>query len=141
VQIHGGKDNLIDGNVFTDCYAGASFSRWGEKRWLEGVQRFLAEAASQPYASRYPDLSRLRTEPDISFFSRNVFAGCKSVFIRDGGIQRAILSASTATPLAPDILKTAKEAPLRQILLDPIPVDEIGTYDHPWRAKSAAPPR
>jgi len=32
VQIHGGKENLIDGNVFLDCFAGVSFSRWSEQR-------------------------------------------------------------------------------------------------------------
>ena len=31
VQIHGGKENLIENNVFIDCAAIASFSSWGER--------------------------------------------------------------------------------------------------------------
>ena len=34
VQIHGGKDNLIENNLFYQCFAVVSFSSWGEKRWL-----------------------------------------------------------------------------------------------------------
>ena len=36
VQIHGGKDNLVDGNLFMDCFAGISFSRWGETALARG---------------------------------------------------------------------------------------------------------
>ncbi len=60
VQIHGGKDNLVDGNLFVDCHAGISFSRWGAKRWLESIQRFVSQASEPPYASRYPDLAGLK---------------------------------------------------------------------------------
>ena len=30
VQIHGGQENVVDNNLFVDCFAGVSFSRWGE---------------------------------------------------------------------------------------------------------------
>ncbi|MDO4558416.1 MAG: right-handed parallel beta-helix repeat-containing protein, partial [Planctomycetia bacterium] len=39
VQIHGGKENLIERNLFIDCHAAVSFSRWGEARWLEALER------------------------------------------------------------------------------------------------------
>lgn len=51
VQIHGGKDNLVDGNLFLDCFAGVSFSRWGDKRWLEAIAGFLPQAGQPPYAT------------------------------------------------------------------------------------------
>ncbi len=35
VQIHGGKDNIVDNNLFIDCKYAISFSPWGQARWLE----------------------------------------------------------------------------------------------------------
>lgn len=35
VQIHGGKDNFVDNNLFIDCKAAVSFSPWGQTRWLQ----------------------------------------------------------------------------------------------------------
>jgi hypothetical protein len=37
IRIHGGKENLVEGNLFIDCLAGLSFSRLNEKRWLESI--------------------------------------------------------------------------------------------------------
>jgi len=137
VQIHGGKENLVDGNVFIDCHAGISFSRWGEKRWLESIQRFLAQAAEPSYTTRYPDLAGIKTNPDISFISRNVFANCGATFLRDGGIQKSALNLVTDRSLDPRAVSSEKsirnDAQLRSLLLSPIPLDEIGPYDHPWR--------
>ncbi len=127
LQIHGGKDNLVDGNVFLDCHAGVSFSRWPENRWLEGIQRFEQDAASPAYAGRYPDLARLRTNANVNFLSRNVFAGCNSTFLRDGGTQQCVLTA-----VAPHAVPI-NDPGLRRILLEPIPLSEIGPYPHPWR--------
>ena len=42
VQIHGGKENVVDNNLFVDCFAGLSFSRWGEKRWRESIAQVPA---------------------------------------------------------------------------------------------------
>ena len=78
VQIHGGKENVVDNNLFVDCFAGLSFSRWGEKRWREGIARFLPDAGAAPYAARYPDLARLADDADINWVTRNVFVRCGS---------------------------------------------------------------
>jgi hypothetical protein len=137
VQIHGGKENLVDGNVFVDCHAGISFSRWGEKRWLESIQRFLAQAAEPPYATRYPDLAGIKTNADVSFISRNLFARCGGTFLRDGGIQKAVLNAVTDRAVDPRVVSQeqsiADDPQLKRLLLPAIPVDEIGPYEHPWR--------
>jgi len=127
VQIHGGKENLVDGNVFLDCFAGISFSRWGEKRWLESIERFTQQAAEPPYSTRYPDLASLKTGADVSFISRNLFAHCGAVFLRDGGIQKATLNAVTDRSL--DAKAAWRESPL----FSAIPLDEMGPYEHPWR--------
>jgi hypothetical protein len=138
VQIHGGKENVVDNNLFVDCFAGLSFSRWGETRWREGISRFLPEAAAAPYAARYPDLMRLADDADINWVTRNVFVRCGAVFLRDGGIQRAALNASIDGEFDAHVLADAeaiaRDRRLAAILAAPIPLDDIGPYDHPWRA-------
>jgi hypothetical protein len=138
VQIHGGKENLVDGNLFVDCQAGISFTRWGPKRWLEAIQRFLQQASQDPYASRYPALAGLKMEADVNFISRNLFVRCPSIFLRDGGLEQTGLNAATAQPLdlqavLPD--GRARDDPrLKSLLFEPIPLAEMGPYVHPWRA-------
>jgi hypothetical protein len=142
VQIHGGKDNLVDGNLFLDCFAGVSFSRWGEKRWLESIAQFLSQAAAPPYATHYPELTTLKTGADVNDLSRNVFVRCGRTFLRDGGIPRAalngVMSAGLEAEIAADPEALRNEAKFRRLLFDPIPLAEIGPYDHPWRAARGA---
>mgnify|MGYP000293662063 CR=1 FL=1 len=45
VQIHGGKDNVVDNNLFVDCKYALSFSPWGNARWLERLARDSTKAA------------------------------------------------------------------------------------------------
>lgn len=142
VQIHGGKENLVDGNVFVDCHAGISFSRWGEKRWLESIERFLKQASEPPYLTRYPDLANLKKDSDINFISRNLFARCGAVFLRDGGVEKAAINAVTDRSIDPQTLsqeQTIRSDPqLRSLLWSPIPVEEMGPYDHPWQSAGAS---
>ena len=134
VQIHGGKANLVDNNVFVDCPAGISFSRWGRKRWLAKIQGFLKQAADPVQLARYPDLARIKDGPDISFITRNVFVGCKKVLLRDGGIQRTVLNTTIDGQSQKPLDVAAGRSPqLRRILFEPIPVKQIGPYPHPWR--------
>jgi len=122
VQIHGGKENLVEGNIFIDCLAGLSFSRWGEKRWLESIEHFLPQASKPPYTNRYPELASLRANADVNFICRNIFARCDSMFLRDGQLQKTSLNAVTDRP-------SDKEALIRPLLFEPIPIDEIGPYE------------
>lgn len=138
VQIHGGKDNLVDGNFFVDCHAGVSFSRWGEKRWLEAIQRFLPDANAPLYAHRYPELAEIKAPADVNFVCRNWFVRCKEVFLRDGGVAKTALNAVSDAPPSLQSLadpESARRDPnLRRLLWEPIPVNEMGTYPHPWLA-------
>ncbi len=132
VQIHGGKENLVEGNLFVDCLAGLTFSRWGESRWLEAIERFLPQAAEPAYASRYPELADLKGDANVNMIGRNLFARCESVFQRDGGVQVAALNAvadgALAQQIASGVTLSADSSLLRSILFEPIPVDEIGPY-------------
>ena len=139
VQIHGGKENIIDGNLFVDCFAGISFSRWGQKRWLESIQRFLKQAGQPPYSSRYPELAGLKENEDVNIISRNLFSNCESVFLRDGGIQQGALNTTTNRSITPERVSkgtsASDELKLRETLFEKIPLEEMGPYSHPWRAQ------
>jgi hypothetical protein len=136
VQVHGGKDNVIDGNVFIACHAVASFSRWDESRWLKGIEPFLQQAGQEPYPTRYPELARIKSEADVNFLCRNLSFGCKSVFLRDGAVNSSTLLMVTDEAPPPELLATgnAKDSSLRKALFGPIPVTDMGPYSHPWRA-------
>ncbi|HOW68352.1 MAG TPA: right-handed parallel beta-helix repeat-containing protein [Candidatus Paceibacterota bacterium] len=134
VQIHGGKENVVDGNLFVDCHAGMSYSRWDEARWMKSIEPFLAQAGQEPFASRYPDLARLKSEPNVNFITRNILFGCKNVFLRDGGVEKTALMMISREPAPADLLSAgmARDRKLRHALFEPIPVSEIGPYTHPW---------
>jgi hypothetical protein len=138
VQIHGGKENLVDGNLFVDCPAGISFSRWGAKRWLESIQRFLEQAGQEPYTSHYPELAALQTNADVNLISRNFFICCENIFLRDGGVEQTALNTATTQPFdlsAAQEKLGSSEPRLRSLLFDPIPLEEMGPYTHPWQAR------
>lgn len=137
VQIHGGKENLIDGNVFLDCYSGISHSRWQPARWLESIERFLPQASQPPYVIRYPKLKSLKDNPNVNYICRNLFARSSPSLLRDGGIQQIAINATTEKAFdarqlsAPDAARN--HPPLRRALPEQIPVDDMGPYNHPWR--------
>ena len=138
VQIHGGKDNLIDNNLFIDCFAGVSFSRWGEKRWFEAVDRFRGQAAGAVFLSHYPELTNLSTGVDVNDLSRNVFVHCGRIYLRDGGVPRTALSTLMVDDFdlsrVTDRTALRADPAFRATLFEPIPLNEIGPYAHPWFA-------
>jgi len=134
VQIHGGKENLVEGNLFVDCLAGLSFSRWDEKRWLESIERFLPQAGKPPYASRYPELADLKTNANVNLICRNIFARCGSTFLRDGRRQKTALNAVNDQLIEKTKVATEHSSPdnvalLRSLLFETIPIDEMGPYE------------
>jgi hypothetical protein len=136
VQIHGGKENVVDGNVFVDCHAAVSFSRWDEARWLKSIESFLPQAGREPYSSRYPALANLKSDANVNFFSRNLLFGCKNGFLRDGGISKSTLMMVAGESLSPEaaVAGGPGDARLRGVLFEPIPLNEMGPYAHPWRS-------
>jgi len=148
VQIHGGKENVVDNNLFVDCLQAVSFSPWGPKRWKEFVEspRVVQEmtktidASKPPYSTRYPDLARLAENPDVNMIWRNLVYQCGMFLVRDRGNQdvrgNLITSeASGTTDLAGRRLPWRLDpAVMDRIGFRPIPVDEIGLYPDQLRA-------
>lgn len=147
VQIHGGKDNWVDNNIFIDCKYGVSFSPWGAERWAkflasEGVIKLLKEQVdidAPPYSDRYPELKDLSTGNDINRIWRNIAVQCGAFLTRDKGIQKTISNLVTEQdPGFADI--RAKNFVLKEgapaydaIGFAPIPFAEIGLYVDAFR--------
>ncbi|MDX9972368.1 MAG: right-handed parallel beta-helix repeat-containing protein [FCB group bacterium] len=147
VQIHGGKDNWVDNNVFVDCKYAISFSPWGAERWAkflasDAVVGFLTrdvDIASPPYSTRYPALARLKDGHDVNIITRNIAYGCGSFFARDPGIEDAFANwVGGEDPGFVDAVDrnfTLKEdaAVIGGIGFRAIPFGEIGTYEDSLR--------
>ena len=139
VQIHGGKDNLVENNVFYNCRAGVSFSPWSQESWdrqLDGetVRDQLhgdIDIDGQLYQERYPELKvDIRDHVNRNIIRNNLAVGCQELFHNEKGFNllqnnsalflggSAELEKSLEYYLAPEILAGFG--------LKPIPYKEIG---------------
>ena len=75
---------------------------------------------------------------DVNIISRNLFVRCESTFLRDGGLQQSVFNTSTDRYVEPEMLskggKIGDDSLLKQTLIETIPLEEMGPYEHPWRA-------
>ncbi len=141
VQIHGGKENILDNNLFIDCRAAVSLSPWTTNFWLDFVRGRLSKGDidARLYLKRYPDLARLEEGPNINFFSRNVVINCGVFILRDDS--RQICCHNLVSDNNPGIDEIAPgtfrirpgNAELTKIGFHPIPFDEIGLYQDRYR--------
>lgn len=129
VQIHGGKDNILDNNLFIDCAAAVSFSPWGEKRWRDFVKNAMDNQAIDPelYLRRYPELKALSENHDANHLWRNLAYNCKE-FLRHDSKRNTLVDnqVSSGPELAPPILPGWPG-------MRPIPFNEIGLYHDRYR--------
>jgi hypothetical protein len=142
VQIHGGKENLVEGNLFVDCGAGVSFTPWGEKRWREVVASALEVPAidRELYLRRYPTMARLAEDHDANVIRSNAMVRCEAVFLRKPTRVEAIgnheSSQSTAFQEGPDGRLKWSTAEAATFGLGGIPFDRMGLYEDAWRIRS-----
>ncbi len=140
VQIHGGKDNWVDNNVFIRCNIGISFSRWGQRKWIQTItKKFGAKVQAMnikepPYSTAYPDLSNLHKNADANRIWRNIFLQCRQTYRNDGKTQNMINNRVFQKDPGFTDLKQKKyglspESQLpEQTGFTPIPFDQIGQY-------------
>ncbi|MCX6901653.1 MAG: right-handed parallel beta-helix repeat-containing protein [Verrucomicrobia bacterium] len=139
VQIHGGKDNIVDNNLFVDCKQAISFSPWGQKRWEQFLGEPMAAGALKqvditqpPYSTRYPELAALRENADANHIWRNLAVRCGKFAVRDRGVnefmgnQEAGSNSGFANAVKGDF--RLKPSAAAAIGFAPIPFDEIGLY-------------
>ena len=140
VQIHGGKDNTVEANLFVDAGAAVSFSAWGDKRW----RKFVAESLDDPaidkdlYLERYPLLARLEEDHDAALVRDNVLVRCDAMFLRE---HKAVEAADNREYPESDAFMTDKSERLtwsateaEELGVAHIPFDQIGLYKDAWRS-------
>ncbi|MDR1880829.1 MAG: right-handed parallel beta-helix repeat-containing protein [Tannerellaceae bacterium] len=139
VQIHGGKENRIENNVFYRCLAAVSFSSWGEKRWLEAlenpvIRRKLYEEVdifSDVYLKKYPELKDLRQNVDANTITGNLVISCEKTFIRMN--DRQTVGNNTEVDAGDKAIETfCTPEVLATYGLQPIPVGQIGPKNNIW---------
>jgi hypothetical protein len=139
VQIHGGKENLIEANLFVDTAAAVSFTPWGDKRWREFTANALAAEAIDPelYLKRYPQLAELPERHDRNVVRRNVALRCPTLFLRaptgtDASDNREFPDNNELRE-GPDGRLEWSADDARRLGVDHIPFEKIGLYRDAWR--------
>jgi hypothetical protein len=140
VQIHGGKDNLVENNLFYNCLAAVSFSRWGEKRWHKELDTLAikkkiyedVDIRSPQYVSKYPELKTIRENADVNTVKNNLIVDCKNQFLRN----KAGVQIFENNPVLESGGKTLEECCATEFLnkygLKPIPYQQIGPKNNGW---------
>jgi hypothetical protein len=141
VQIHGGKDNVLENNIFADCEQAVSFTPWGAKRWEAFTGKFMESPNIDPelYLRHYPELARLNENVDVNTLRRNIVWKCGKFLLRDKGtnIQEGnILDPAAETfvnPEAGDFTVRPDASAVKEGGFVPIPFDQIGLQKSPFR--------
>jgi hypothetical protein len=134
VQIHGGRDNIIDNNLFIDCAAAVSFSPWDLKRWQNHVTPYLTnqEINLTLYLERYPALGNLGEIANTNTVYRSLLVRCGEMLRHSPGT--IDLAENTVSPDADSTLR-----PDSPVLNRPgfarIPVEAIGLYVDEFRRR------
>jgi len=149
IQIHGGKDNIADNNLFIDCKYAFSFSPWGQQRWEQRLAEpgALAQLArdginrgDSPHRVSYPDLANLPADADRNFLLRNLAVDCGQFRVRDRGVNQLLDNHQVfGDPGFADRQHGDFSLPSDFPLYDrcgfrPIPFGEIGLYEDASRA-------
>ena len=133
IQMNGGKENVIDYNLFVDLPIGISCGYWGEDHW----QKFLLQtdviaATTQtvdirqpPYSTRYPALAHLSENSGVNAIWRNTFVNVSKALSGDVGRQQTAGNVATSGS-ASDLPKIAASAS--------IPLAAMGLYPSADRA-------
>lgn len=139
VQIHGGKENIIDNNVFYNCHAAVSFSPWSDDRWLKELEsdrmkKMLYEDVdinSPVYVSRYPELKKIREGLFENTVSNNLIVDCKKDY-RKLDKRQTLINNHVISSGGKNLRQLCEAKLLSQYNIKPIPLAEIGLRNNRW---------
>ena len=138
IQVHGGKDNYVENNIFFDCRAAVSFSHWGDRyirAWndseaddYKAIHKQCYEdvdITSDLWRNRYPELEQITENPDVNTVVHNWIVNCQDPFLRmgesvtnEGNVVEKIEGATIEALCESDALQ--------KVGLEPIPLEKIG---------------
>ncbi len=84
IQIHGGKDNLVENNIFAECRIGISCTPWSTEHWTNFVKSIWdnQDIDKDLYLQRYPELNHLYENINQNTARNNIFWNCKKTIVR-----------------------------------------------------------
>jgi hypothetical protein len=140
VQIHGGKDNIIESNLIANCDNAISFSQWhSATRWAEWVAKYTNHVDMTLYTSRYPELAKLYEGRDTNFVRGNLIANCGEFLHRGkAATERNVIVTNSLPPSKLLRLPGAPKIPVAQIGLQrdefrrKLPENEIEKLRDGW---------
>ena len=139
VQIHGGKDNIVENNLFYDCFTAVSFNPWSESRWFNNLdspvikKKILEDVDinSEIYRQKYPELKSIRDNINVNTVKNNLVVNSKNILLRDYGNNIAKNNSSIKSE-GKAIHEFCKNDVLQKYGLAPIPLGEIGPINNKW---------
>jgi hypothetical protein len=150
ILVGGGRDNIVENNIFVDCPLAISV----DNRGFYGSKNTLfarLEAVSHdrpPYSTRYPALAHiLDGNPELpvgNVIARNISIRCDFLSLSGGRmpeeIQKLVTVTDNLTEGDPGLVATEKgnfrlsdDSPARKLGFKPIPFDRIGLYQDEYR--------
>ena len=139
IQIHGGKDNILENNLFYKCYAAVSFSSWGKERWLKTldtpiIQKKLYEEVdinSAIYQKKYPELKDLRLNADQNTVKNNLIVDCSQTYLRKS---KSLIEENNHVIASEGkrLEKFCDSKIMKQYGLKSIPFQQIGPIRNKW---------
>jgi len=141
VQIHGGKDNVLEENLFADCQWAVSFSPWSANYWRECTEAPLHSPAIDRtlYSACYPEMERMDRDLNVNWLRRNVVLNCGAFLHRNGGAARCEQNVELAkdsgftAPVNGDFSSSKAARALRRLGFKPLPPSAIGLYHDAYR--------
>ena len=135
IQVHGGNENYIEGNIFKDCHAAISQSAWGDKRWEStltekghpvSIALNYYDWQSDLWQNRYPALKSLTTGgTDRNYAVDNLLINGQSFFLRNSvkfqSLNNSMITKKEVLNEPSDYIKYI--GPWQRV-----PLDKIGTY-------------
>jgi hypothetical protein len=136
VQIHGGKDNILDNNLFVECESAVSLSPWDHARWKKYIATWFPsdKVDADLYLAKYPQLAKLSEDINQNIVARSLVVQCPKFLHRDSRAIELFNNLETADDpgfrnAAHDDFQLKDASPqVVQIGMYPIPVEEIGLY-------------
>lgn len=160
VMIGGGRDNLVENNLFIDGHPAVHVDARGKRGWaaamFDGANSVLMERlravrhTEPPYRMRYPRLVRLLEEtygmPENNIIRRNISYGGIWRELQDGVTDSLVLFEGNFVEEDPGFVSAATrdfrlrpDAPVFQKGFQRLPVEKIGLYTDVYRGTVQAP--